>query len=357
MGRRGWGRSRYDSYGGYGGYGGFAPYVSVAERKAKAAAHAKRLEKQTGRKLEPVVIEGRTIAKSFWGKAWCDNLESYSDFANRLPRGKTYARNGSVMDLQVAAGKVTALVSGSDIYELSINIETLDTKLWRKIQGDCARSISSLVDLLQGRFDRGVMDRLTRRDDGLFPKPKEISMKCSCPDYAGLCKHLAAVMYGVGARLDHSPELLFTLRNVDHLELIGQAVTAENLDHALGGQSDSELVDSDLSQMFGIELESLDSADQNSPRTKPKRSAKKPAVAIKAAKKKTKATAKGAKSVHADKKQVGKVGTSVRAQIGRPVKTAKRRTDLPKAAAPSHKKQVQRGAEASATKSRRRAAK
>jgi hypothetical protein len=109
---------------------------------------------------------------------------------------------------------------------------------------------------LQGRFDRGVMQRLTRTEDGLFPKPKEIKMQCSCPDSAGLCKHVAAVMYGVGARLDHSPELLFTLRNVDHLELIGQAVTAENLDRALAGNTAEALSTGDLGEMFGIELES-----------------------------------------------------------------------------------------------------
>ncbi len=257
MARRGWGRAEYDRYS---GYGGFAPYVSVGQRKAKAAAHAKRLEKESGRKMSPIKIEGRTIAASFWGKSWCDNLEAYSDFANRLPRGKTYVRNGSVIDLQIAEGKVTALVSGSEIYEISISIATLERTLWGTIQRDCAESISSLVNLLQGRFDRGVMDRLTRRGDGLFPQPQEIQMKCSCPDYAGLCKHLAAVMYAVGARLDAAPELLFTLRSVDHLELIGQAVSSDNLDQALSSQSDSQLADSDLGQMFGIELETLEPA-------------------------------------------------------------------------------------------------
>lgn len=249
---------------GYGEYGGFAPYVPVAQRRAKALAYGKTLEKKEGRKLAPVKVEGRTIASSFWGKAWCDNLEAYSDFANRLPRGRTYVRNGSVIDLSIAKGEITALVSGSAVYSVTISIDTLPPAGWQEIQRDCARSIASLIDLLQGRFDRGVMQRLTQTSGGLFPKPKEIKMRCSCPDSAFLCKHLAAVMYGVGARLDHSPELLFTLRNVDHLDLIGQAVAAENLDDALRGESSENLAAGDLSELFGIELESSTTAPPKS---------------------------------------------------------------------------------------------
>ncbi len=252
--RRGMGRGDYGDR--FGGYGRFPEYVPVAKRRAQAAAYAKTLEKKQSRKLAPVKVEGRAIATSFWGQAWCANLEAYSDFANRLPRGRTYVRNGSVIDLSITQGKIAALVSGSEVYSATISIGTLPASAWKEIQGDCARSIASLIDLLQGRFDQGVMQRLTRIDGGLFPKPKEIKMQCSCPDSAGLCKHIAAVLYGVGARLDHSPELLFALRNVDHLELIGQAVTAENLDRALAGDAAEALSANDLGEMFGIELES-----------------------------------------------------------------------------------------------------
>lgn len=251
---RGWGRGDYGDR--YGGYGRWAPYVPVAKRRAKALAYAKTLEKKQGRKLAPVKVEGRAIATSFWGQAWCANLEAYSDFANRLPRGRTYVRNGSVIDLSISQGQIAALVSGSEVYNVTISIGTLPKAIWKEIQSDCSRSIASLIDLLQGRFDRGVMQRLTRIEGGLFPKPKEIKMRCSCPDAAGLCKHIAAVLYGVGAQLDHSPELLFTLRNVDHLELIGQAVAAENVDRAFSGESEEALPVGDLSEMFGIELES-----------------------------------------------------------------------------------------------------
>ncbi|MGQ0635733.1 MAG: SWIM zinc finger family protein [Planctomycetaceae bacterium] len=295
--RRSWGR-----YGG--GWGGWAPYVPVAKRRAQAAAYAKRLAQQHGRPLSPVKIDGRAIAKSFWGKAWCDNLEAYGDFANRLPRGRTYVRNGSVIDLEIAKGKITALVSGREVYKLTITIASLPRKVWQALQRDCADSISSLIDLLQGRFDRGVMERLARKDDGLFPKPNDIQMECSCPDYAGMCKHIAAVMYGVGARLDRSPELLFTLRNVDHLELVSQAVAGENLDRALATETPDSLRSDDLGEMFGIELEtggpSLTSGNgatktrrrtSRPPKTAPQ-TAKKPPAIVSAVRKPSRAAAK-----------------------------------------------------------------
>ena len=239
---------------GYGNYYGFRPYVSVAQRRAKAKRHAASLAKK-GHTVQPIEINGRTIAKTFWGKAWCDNLESYSDYENRLPRGRTYVRNGSVVDLQITGGNVTATVSGSDIYSVKIEITPLDQQRWKKIQRDCAQSIDSLIDLLQGRFSKGVMERLTRQKEGLFPDPREIKIRCSCPDWATLCKHAAAVLYGVGARLDTEPEMLFQLREVDHLSLISQAVSAENLDAAFSSDASDSLEGQDLSDLFGIELE------------------------------------------------------------------------------------------------------
>jgi uncharacterized Zn finger protein len=230
------------------------PYVPVAQRRAKAATYAKKLASKEKRPLSPVNIVGRKIAASFWGNAWCDNLEAYSDFANRMPRGRTYVRNGSVIDLQIERGKIKALVSGSDVYTVTIEIATLPKAAWAGVKQDCAQSIESLIDLLGGRFDDGVMKRLSRQEDGMFPKPKEIKLKCSCPDWATMCKHCAAVLYGVGARLDSSPELLFTLRGVDHTELIGQAVSSENLDRSLQGQGASALPSGELSEMFGIDL-------------------------------------------------------------------------------------------------------
>src|SRR6185437_11081600 len=204
------------------GWYGFKPYVSVAERRAKAARHAQKLAK-SGRTCCPVKIDGMKIARTFWGKAWCDHLESYSDFENRLPRGRTYVRNGSVVDLQIEPGKVVAIVSGSEMYNIKINIKPLATPKWTSIKAQCAGKIDSLVELLQGKLSGGVMEIITQHDSGLFPSPTEIDLDCSCPDWADMCKHVAAALYGVGARLDQQPELLFVLRKVDYLELIDQA--------------------------------------------------------------------------------------------------------------------------------------
>jgi hypothetical protein len=230
------------------------PYVSVAARQRKAAAEAQRLAKK-GQALAPVVIEGRAIARTFWGKAWCENLERYSDFATRLPRGRSYARNGSVIDLQIAAGEVTALVSGSELYRVSVRIGAVAATQWTTLSTDCAGAIDSLVDLLQGKLSAPIMERVTRAGTGLFPTPREIELDCSCPDWADMCKHLAAVLYGVGARLDRQPELLFTLRGVDEKELIASAGHGGSL--TASPPSARVLVSDGLGELFGIELVSF----------------------------------------------------------------------------------------------------
>ena len=198
------------------------PYVSVAERRAQAQREVAKLKKK-GQTITPVTIEGNTIVTSFWGKSWCTNLERYSDYASRLPRGRSYVRNGSVVDLQIAKGEVTAMVSGSSLYLVKVSITPVAKSHWQAICRDCTGSIDSLVELLQGRLAKSVMDRVCRQGDGLFPAPKEIKLSCSCPDWADMCKHVAAVLYGVGARLDQAPELLFVLRGVDQNELIAGA--------------------------------------------------------------------------------------------------------------------------------------
>jgi uncharacterized Zn finger protein len=265
------------------GYYNWKPYVPVGQRKANAKTHALKLAKKENRELAPVQLSGRKIATSFWGQAWCEHLEKYSDYENRLPRGRTYVRNGSVIDLQIKRGKIHAIVSGSEIYDVTIDIKTLAAAVWSQIKKDCSRSIDSLIDLLQGRFDQGIMKRLTDRDTGLFPQPSEIKMECSCPDWAGMCKHVAATLYGVGARLDTAPELLFTLRDVDHLELISQAVAADNLNEALQGSSGTTLKSSDLGEIFGIDLEASPASTTTdekpkSAKAKPVRRGKKPAA-------------------------------------------------------------------------------
>ena len=233
-------------------YYGFRPYVPVAARWAQAVRELAKLRKN-GRTMSPVAIEGRKIARTFWGEAWCDNLERYGDYANRLPRGRTYVRNGSVLDLQVGPGLVTALVNGSAMYDVRVTVGPVPRARWSAICKNCSGAIDSLVELLQGRFSKGVMTHLCEQKTGLFPSPKEILFTCSCPDWASMCKHVAAVLYGIGARLDRQPELLFTLRKVDQLDLISTA----GADFSRKGKRPAGtkvLARDDLSEMFGIEM-------------------------------------------------------------------------------------------------------
>lgn len=249
-------------------YYGWGPYVSVGERKRKAARELEKLRKK-GRPIAPVIVEGRAIARTFWGKAWCDNLERYSDFENRLPRGRSYVRNGFVIDLDIAVGGVKALVCGSSIYKVAVNITPVTKARWRSICRDCAGSIDSLVELLQGRFSKGVMERVCQQKTGLFPSPEEIEFSCSCPDWATMCKHVAAVLYGIGARLDNQPELLFKLHRVDEHELIAKAgmefpLTRERPD------AERILVRDDLSELFGLDLARNAAASASLSATRPK---------------------------------------------------------------------------------------
>jgi uncharacterized Zn finger protein len=232
---------------------GWKPYVSVAERRRQATREMAKLTKK-GHPISPVMIEGRTIARTFWGKAWCDNLERYSDYASRLPRGRTYVRNGSVIDLQIAPGEVKALVSGSDIYKVTVIVAPVSKARWKSICADCAGAIDSLVELLQGRFSQGVMERVCQQRSGLFPAPHEIKLSCSCPDWADMCKHVAAVLYGIGVRLDQQPELLFRLHKVDEQELIAKA--GKDLPLSKNGPAAAKILGGgeDLSALFGLDL-------------------------------------------------------------------------------------------------------
>jgi len=235
-------------------WGGYPPYVPVAKRKKQAAKKVAKLKKK-GQDIHPIVIEGRLIATTFWGKAWCKHLETYSDYENRLPRGRTYVRNGSVIDLKLKAGKIKALVSGSSIYTVDIVIDPLASSKWETLVKECAGKIESLIELLQGKFSKGVMEIITHREKGLLPDPKEIKLSCSCYDWADMCKHVAAVLYGIGARLDEHPEDLFLLRNVSHEELLTQAGSSTFSDK--NSDQRTKTVTGDLSALFGIDIEEV----------------------------------------------------------------------------------------------------
>jgi uncharacterized Zn finger protein len=211
------------------------------------------LSKKKGLAVQPVRIEGHTIARSFWGKAWCEHLEQFSDYANRLPRGRTYVRNGSVCHLEIQKGRILANVSGSELYDIEVKIKTLPGEKWKNLKTRCAGGVGSLLELLQGKLSGEVMAHVTNTEHGLFPLPAEIELDCSCPDWAGMCKHVAAALYGVGARLDEKPELLFLLRGVDHAELVG-VESAAAVTTPSPASSVRTLDSASLADVFGIDM-------------------------------------------------------------------------------------------------------
>jgi uncharacterized Zn finger protein len=241
--------------------------------------------RKKGSVIQPVTIEGRTIARSFWGKGWCTHLESFGDYSNRLPRGRTYVRNGSVCHLNIEKTKVDAIVSGSELYDVRVEITPLKKQSWQTLKHQCTGKIGSLIELLQGRLSDEIMGIVTDRQQGLFPQPGEISYQCNCPDWAGMCKHIAAVMYGIGARLDKQPELLFLLRGIDHEELITADASASAITG--GGSSRSHrrsLSDKNLASVFDVEIE-YNPKEPDQPKTSKPKTSKRTSRKISAAKK------------------------------------------------------------------------
>lgn len=246
---------------------GWKPYVSVAKRRAQAAGKMNTLKKK-GLDIQPIEIAGRKIVRTFWGQSWCSHLEAFSDYANRLPRGRTYVRNGSVCHLLISSGEIKAIVSGSELYDVKIKIDILPASKWSSVKERCSGQIGSLLELLQGRLSNSVMAVVTHRIDGLFPAPSEIKLDCSCPDWATMCKHVAAVLYGVGARLDERPELLFLLRGVDHEELISaDAAVALTSTDSVKQQGRMRIATSELEDLFGIEIQ--EEAELSGPKPQP----------------------------------------------------------------------------------------
>lgn len=233
----------------------YKEYVPVAERRQKMQKKIEKLRK-AGEPTQPIEpFRTRTIATSFWGKSWCRHLESFSDYVNRLPRGRSYVRNGSVCHLNIESKTATALVSGSELYQLSIHIEPLDPKKWDTIKSRCKGKIGSLIELLQGRISDEIMTIVTDPEMGLFPSPKEIRFNCNCPDWADMCKHVAAVMYGIGVRLDSQPELLFKLRGVNHEELITVGTAIDDLTVGKRSSRRRTLQTADIQNIFGVSAE------------------------------------------------------------------------------------------------------
>ena len=239
-------------------YGGYAPYVSVAEKREKAKKSIDKLKKKDPN-ISPVIITGRTLAVTWWGKSWNKNLESYSDYSNRIERGRSYVRNSAVLDLKIIQGNIVALVQGSETkpYKVNITINSLQKTVWEDITKECVGKIESLQELVEGKFPKALSDFFTVKGKGLFPTPKEINLSCNCPDYANMCKHVAAVLYGVGVRLDENPALFFVLRNINIEELISETINKKSQTMLEKSKTKSSRVieETDISDMFGIDLD------------------------------------------------------------------------------------------------------
>ena len=238
-------------------YGGYYEYVSAAEKRARSRKAAEKLKKENPG-IHPIVVNGSRLASTWWGKAWNKNLESYADYENRIGRGRSYVRQGAVLHLDIKPGKVEALVQGSarKPYEIHIDIGPLNVAKWEHILSTCEGKLDSLQELLQGKFPKALEELFTSQKQGLFPSPKEIQLRCSCPDYAVMCKHVAAALYGVGTRLDEDPSLFFVLREVSMDALIEKAIQkkAEKLLEKSGTRSRRIMEDKDVSGLFGIDM-------------------------------------------------------------------------------------------------------
>ncbi len=237
----------------------YPKYVTVAQRRAQAEKKLAALKKKNAG-VQPVVIEGRTLAKTWWGKAWNKNLERYADYVNRIGRGRSYVRHGAVLDLQILPGKVLGLVMGSAAtpYRITVSIKPIPQNQWQYIKDQCKGKMESIRQLMAGKFPKALEELFTRKEKGLFPSPEDITLDCSCPDRAVMCKHVAAVLYGIGVRLDQDPGLFFVLRKVKINDLISETVKETKTDLlSRSRKKSSRVIDEtrNLSDMFGIDLD------------------------------------------------------------------------------------------------------
>lgn len=237
------------------GYYGYYKYVSVSEKREKAKKSLEKLKK-TRDDISPVIIEGKSIASKWWGKAWNKNLESYADYSNRIGRGRSYVKNGAVLDLKIKEGKVEALVQGSSSkpYTVEFAIDKLNEIKWKNITEICNHRIDTMETLLLGKFPKEFDEFFIDSRNGLFPSVKEIRFKCSCPDSARMCKHIAAVLYGIGARLDEEPILFFKLRDIDFEELLKKSMEDKMQNILKNSDKKSERIidDGDVFDLFGV---------------------------------------------------------------------------------------------------------
>jgi uncharacterized Zn finger protein len=305
-------------------YWRYPRYVSVAEKKAKAARKLKQLRKKNPA-IRPITLEGQAIAKTWWGKSWNLNLERYADYSNRIGRGRSYVRHDAVLDLQISAGQVKSLVQGSRAkpYTVTIKIKGITKEIWKNMKAACAGKLDSLPELLRGKFPKAIGEVFTAQGRGLFPSPQEIDFDCSCPDWAYMCKHVAATLYGIGTRLDDNAGLFFKLRKVKIDDLIQQTLKDQSykLLEKAEKMSSGKIAESDLSGMFGIDME--ETIDLDLPAATKKASG---------AGKKSRKASKAAKTGSAGKKPTAKAPAKKKGGPKSPAKPGSKKRSQPAAA-------------------------
>ncbi len=314
---------------------GYSPYVSKVEKIKKAKKTLEKMAK-IGIVLDPVIIEGRTISRTWWGQSWVKNLERYADYSNRLPRGRSYLRNGSILDLKIDANRITALVSGSSStpYKVNIAINSIGKSVETEMMEKSRESLHSMQSLLAGDFPAELKEHFFKRDSGLFPSPKEIKLDCSCPDWASMCKHVAAALYGVAVRLDEKPELFFTLRGIDVNSFVITVAKEESAKLLRKAKVKSKRVlfsdesEDDMAELFGIALDSTDENTVSEPRhdekKKPKtgKTVKKKVSSNVSVKKKSKTENDSASGIKSEKKDAKSSKKSMENAVKKVIKKA-----------------------------------
>ncbi|MGE3271568.1 MAG: SWIM zinc finger family protein [Chloroflexota bacterium] len=167
------------------------------------------------------MARGPELATTWWARRWMAALDGFG-WAGRLSRGRSYARNGRVLDVEFSRGAIRARVQGSERqpYRVEMSVERFPDQVWDRVIGALARQALYAAKLLAGELPAEIVQLCDTAEAPLFPShPNDITMKCSCPDWAVPCKHVAAVHYALAAELDRDPFLLFRLRGRTREEL------------------------------------------------------------------------------------------------------------------------------------------
>ena len=208
--------------------------------------------------FEPVIVDPsprRVLCKSWWGKFWCKNLERYADYENRIGRGRNYLRNNAVVDLKIKDNEIYSRVLGGGYrpYFVKIRIDALPERQRLNIEQQASGKLQDLESLMQGNFPKDLKELFFQKG-GLFPSPNEIHFDCNCPDWADMCKHVAAALYGVGVRLDSNPLYFFQMRGIDTEKFVDKIVIKKVQKMLANANVESPRIikDADLLQIFNL---------------------------------------------------------------------------------------------------------